>query len=46
MDQAHNKRNIAEYEGRIDIDQALVLALIRVTDEVANRVSQLFQNRG
>ncbi len=46
MDQAHNKRNIAEYEGRIDIDEALVLALIRVTDEVANRVSQLFQNRG
>lgn len=41
LDQAHHKRNIAEYEGDIDLDEQLVAALIRVTDEVADRVSKL-----
>ena len=41
MDQAHRKRNLAEYEGHIDIDERLVDALIRVAIEVANRVSNL-----
>lgn len=41
MDQAHRKRNLAEYEGHIDIDEGLVDALIRVTIEVADRVSNL-----
>lgn len=38
LDQAHRKRNIAEYEGDIDVDEQLVEALIRVGDEVADRV--------
>ncbi len=29
LDQAHNKRNLAEYEGDVDADNALVDALIR-----------------
>lgn len=39
LDQAHRKRNIAEYEGAAEIDTKLVEALIRVTEEVAARVS-------
>lgn len=38
LDQAHRKRNIAEYEGHLDVDQSLVEALIRVTADVASRV--------
>ena len=38
LDQAHRKRNIAEYEGHLDVDRALVEALIRVTTDVASRV--------
>ncbi len=30
LDQAHKKRNLAEYEGDVDLDLALVEALIRV----------------
>ncbi|NKC02084.1 MAG: hypothetical protein GKR90_26795 [Pseudomonadales bacterium] len=38
LDQAHRKRNIAEYEGGLDIDSAIVEALIRVANTVAERV--------
>jgi hypothetical protein len=41
LDDAHRKRNIAEYEGGMDIDDALLEALIRVTDELAARVQKL-----
>ncbi len=41
MDQAHRKRNLAEYEGYIDVDERLLDALIRVAIEVADRVSNL-----
>jgi hypothetical protein len=41
LDQAHRKRNVAEYEGYLDVDQGLVEALIRVTQEVAARVEDL-----
>ena len=41
LDQAHNKRNIAEYEGDIDITEALIAGLIEVADEVAKRVSRI-----
>ena len=41
LDQAHRKRNLAEYEGDIDLDEQFVEALIRVTDEVADRVSRI-----
>lgn len=41
LDQAHNKRNLAEYEGDLDVDDALVQALIRVGRTVADRVAAL-----
>ena len=41
LDQAHRKRNVAEYEGAADVDENLVGALIRVTEEVAVRVSDI-----
>lgn len=41
LDQAHKKRNLAEYEGDLDVDDALVEALIRVAQEVAERVAAL-----
>ncbi|KEF33116.1 hypothetical protein D777_00124 [Marinobacter nitratireducens] len=34
LDQAHRKRNLAEYEGFIDVDESLLSSLIRVTDEI------------
>lgn len=40
LDQAHRKRNIAEYEGDIDVDEPLLDALIRVAEEVADRLSK------
>lgn len=39
LDQAHRKRNVAEYEGDIDVDVALLNAIIRVADEVASRIA-------
>ena len=41
LDNAHRKRNVAEYEGHLDIDKALVDALIRAAQEVATRVNGL-----
>lgn len=41
LEQAHRKRNIAEYEGELDVDETLVEALIRVALEVAERVAAL-----
>lgn len=41
LDQAHRKRNLAEYEGDLDVDDALVEALVRVTLGVAERVLAL-----
>ncbi len=37
LDHAHRKRNLAEYEGDVDLD----LALIRVAREVEQRVLEL-----
>lgn len=37
LDQAHRKRNLAGYEGHLEVDHALVEALIRVAQEVATR---------
>ena len=39
--QAHRKRNLAEYEGELDVDAELLAALIRVASEVARRVAAL-----
>ncbi|MBW3567607.1 MAG: hypothetical protein KY410_06565 [Proteobacteria bacterium] len=41
LDQAHRKRNLAEYEGHLDIDEALTEAVIRVALEIEGRVVQL-----
>ena len=41
LDQAHRKRNLAEYEGATDIDEQLVAAMLRVTHEVAKRLDAL-----
>lgn len=38
LDQAHRERNVAEYEGGADLDESLVEALIRATEEAAARV--------
>jgi hypothetical protein len=41
LDQAHRQRNLAEYEGDVDVDEALLAALTRVAGEVAQRVAAL-----
>jgi len=41
LDNAHRKRNVAEYEGYLDINQGVVEALIRAGSEVATRVAAL-----
>ena len=41
LDQAHRKRNLAEYEGDVEIDSELLTALLRVANGVAARVRQL-----
>ena len=41
LDQAHRKRNLAEYEGDVEIDDALLAALLRVAAEVSRRAQQL-----
>jgi hypothetical protein len=41
LDNAHRKRNLAEYEGDIEVDDALLNALLRVTSEIAVRVQAL-----
>jgi len=38
LEQAHRKRNLAEYEGDIDVDEQLVEALVRVGDVLAECV--------
>jgi len=38
LDQAHRKRNLAEYEGDIDVDNQLLEALIRVADLIAGKL--------
>jgi hypothetical protein len=46
LDQAHRKRNLAEYEGVVDADEQLVEALMRVSHEVATRVKELIEGHG
>ena len=41
LDQAHRKRNLAEYEGEMDVDEQLLVALLRVAREVEKRVNDL-----
>ena len=39
LDQAHRKRNLAEYEGHLDVDDALLEALLRTANVVAERLN-------
>ena len=41
LDQAHRKRNLAEYEGEMDVDEQLVEAMLRVARQVEHRVGKL-----
>ena len=41
LDQAHRKRNVAEYEGAVEVDENLVEALVRAAGDVASRVSDI-----
>jgi hypothetical protein len=40
LDQAHRKRNLAEYEGDIDVDDQLLDALIRVAELIAGKLQK------
>jgi hypothetical protein len=40
LDQAHRQRNLAEYEGDLDIDDQLFEALIRVADLIAGKLEE------
>lgn len=46
LDDAHRKRNVAEYEGALHVDEALVEALIRTVVLVAERVMGLGPAQG
>ena len=39
LDQAHRKRDLAEYEGDTEVDVALVEAMIRVAGEIEGRLA-------
>jgi len=41
LDNAHRKRNLTEYEGVVDVDEALVSAVLRVTHRVQELVAAL-----
>lgn len=41
LDDAHRKRNLAEYEGDLDIDNALLDALMRVAIEILEKARAL-----
>jgi hypothetical protein len=45
LDEAHRRRNIAEYEGGIDIDAQLIAALIRSTKEILRRLQSLIERK-
>jgi hypothetical protein len=39
LSEAHRKRNLAEYEGDVNVAEPLIEAMIRVAQEIADRVS-------
>ena len=41
MSDAHRQRNVAEYEGYIEVNEQLLQAMVRVVDIVAERVQEL-----
>lgn len=40
LDQAHRKRNLAKYEGDVEVDDQLLEALIRVADLILAKVEE------
>lgn len=40
LDEAHRKRNLAEYEGVLDVGEELIAALLRAAREVERRVRE------
>lgn len=43
LDDAHRRRNVIEYEGRVDVDEALLAAVLNITREIAKRVRSLIK---
>lgn len=41
LDQAHTRRNRAEYEGDEDLEEAFVASVVRVVREIEKRVTAL-----
>lgn len=41
LDKCHNTRNLAEYEGHLDVDLLLLRELIEITHELLERVKSL-----
>jgi hypothetical protein len=41
LSDAHRRRNVIEYEGFVDVDEALLLAVLRVTRTIAQKVRAL-----
>lgn len=41
LDQCHRRRNLAEYEGHLDIDEKLLAELIALSEELMQRVRSL-----
>jgi len=46
LDQAHRKRNLAEYEGEVDVDEQLIEAMLRVAREIEKRLKPLIKGDG
>ena len=46
LDQAHRKRNLAEYEGEVDVDEQLIEAMLRVAREIEQRLKPLIEDAG
>ncbi|MEO8224298.1 MAG: hypothetical protein ABI661_05790 [Gammaproteobacteria bacterium] len=46
LDQAHRKRNLAEYEGEVDVDEQLIAAMLRVAREIEKRLKPLIEGAG
>lgn len=45
LDDAHRRRNVIEYEGRVDVDEALLAAVLNITREIAKRVRSLVKEK-
>ena len=41
LDQCHKRRNIAEYEGSLEIDPQLLKELIQITEELLKLVTSM-----